>query len=282
MEYIHRSSAKKLAGTCSCKLKPTSASFWPYIDQRSVDLAASMALNSKPLFPSMLDLTDLVPYFGKASPGTLFHMNSFATRLYNFTGSPLCDQAASVLWGLRSLSELVDAFKEHRDIPETASASDIQFSDRVEVLERLVHRLWYIENPATPQHVLFQTFGWTCLIHIYSKFRELPLKLGMNNMLARKVKVALETCGELNVLLATFPDLFLWEMFICGRAASDRDKPFLAQQATKILMVRKLEDAKDIIAASNKFLWPERGTEAPFVTAEPAHVSREVIEIADS
>ena len=256
--------------------------FWPYIDQRSVDLAAAMALNSRPLLPSMLDLTNLVPYFGKASPETLFHINSFGTRLYNFTGSPLCDQAASVLWGLRSLSELVAAFKAGRDIPETASASDIQFSDRVEVLERLVHRLWFIENPATPRHVLFQTFGWTCLIHIYTKFRELPLELGMNNMLARKVKVALETCGELNVLLATFPDLFLWEMFICGRAASDRDKPFLAQQATKILMVRKLEDAKDILAASDEFLWPERGTEAPVVTAGPAHVSREVIEISDT
>ncbi len=242
---------------------------------------ASIALNSKPLLPSILDLTNLVPYFGKASPETLFFINSFATRLYNFTGSPLCDQATSVLWGLRSLSELVATFKEGRDIPETASASDIQFSDRVEVLERLVHRLWFIENSTNPQHVLFQTFGWTCLIHIYTKFRELPLELGMNKMLARKVKVVLETCGELNVLLATFPDLFLWEMFICGRAASDRDKPFLTQQATKILMVRKLEDAKDILAASDKFIWPERGTEAPFVAVGSAHVSREVIEITD-
>lgn len=187
-----------------------------------------------------------------------------------------------MLWGLRSLSDLVDDFKEGRDTPDTASASDIQFTDRVEVLERLVHRLWFVEDPATPQHPLFRTFGWTCLIHIYAKFRELPLEMGMNNMLARKVKIALETCGELNVLLATFPDLLLWQMFICGRAASDRDKPFLAQQATKILMVRKLEDAKDIIAASDKFLWPERGTEAPSVAAGPAHVSREVIGIDDT
>jgi hypothetical protein len=243
-----------------------------------VDLAAAITLNTKPIWLSALDLTDLEPYFGKASPATLSYMNSFAARLYNFTSSPLSELAASVLWGLRSTAALVEAFKENKEVPDTVSPFDIQFTDRVEVLERLVHQLWYIEDPAAPQHILFQTFGWTCLIYIYSQLRDLPIGLGMYSMLARKVKTALEICGELNVLLATFPDLMLWEVFICGRAANDRDKPFLAQQATKILLVMKLEDANEILAAADLFLWPERGAKAPLATSSTIDTG-EVIEI---
>jgi hypothetical protein len=206
-------------------------------------------------------------------------MNSFGARLYNFTGSPLSDQAAKVVWGLRSISGLVVAFREKKATPDTASAYDIQFTDRVEVLERLVHQLWFVEDPANPQHVIFQTFGFTCLIYIYTALRDLPMGLDMNSMLARKAKMALETCADLNVLLATFPDLLLWEMFLCGRAANPREKPFLAQQATKILMVRKLENAKDILAASNKFLWPEKGSQAPLVASGLVHASAEAIEV---
>ncbi|KAE9378783.1 hypothetical protein N431DRAFT_499520 [Stipitochalara longipes BDJ] len=247
-----------------------------------VDLAAAIIANSKPHFPPMLDMTNLEPYFGKPNPAASSHIRSFGARLYNFTGSLLSDQAANVLWGLRSISELVEAFRDNRATPDTASASDIQFTDRVEVLERLVHSLWFVRTPAAPQHILFRTFGYTCLIYIYTIFRELPMGLNMNSMLARKVKLALETCAELNVLLATFPDLLLWEMFLCGRAAESRDKPFLAQQVTKILMVKKLEDTKDIVAASNALLWPERGAQAPLVAVGPHHTPTEVIEIDDT
>ncbi|KAH8779710.1 hypothetical protein F5882DRAFT_147184 [Hyaloscypha sp. PMI_1271] len=247
-----------------------------------VDLAAAIIANTKPHFSPTMDLTNLELYFRKPSPAALSHISSFGARLYNFTGSPLSDQAARVLWGLRSISELVAAFRENSATPDTASASDIQFTDRVEVLERLVHQLWFVEDPATPQHIIFQTFGFTCLIYIYTALRDLPMGLDMNKMLARKVRMALETCAELNVLLATFPDLLLWEMLLCGRAASPRDKPFLAQQTTKILMVRKLEDARDILAASDTFLWPERGALAPLVAVGPIHTSGSVIEIEDS
>jgi len=99
------------------------------------------------------------------------------------------------------------------------------------------------------------------LIYLYATFRELPRELGVARLLASRVKIALETCGDLNVLLATFPDLLLWQMFICGRIADERDRPFLAQQATKILRVKKLEESNDILVAADKFLWPERGTE---------------------
>ena len=246
-----------------------------------MDLAAAIIANSRPHFPSTLDMTDLQPYFGTPSSAVSSHIRSFGARLYNFTGSPLSKQAANVLWGLRSISDLVEAFRDNRTTPDTPSASDMQFTDRVEVLERLVHSLWFVEESAAPQHIIFRTFGYTCLIYIYTMFRELPMGLDMNSMLARKVKLALETCAELNVLLATFPDLLLWEMFLCGRAADSRDKPFLAQQVTKILMVRKLEDAKDIVAVSDAFLWPERARQAPLVAVDP-HVSIDAIDTDDS
>jgi hypothetical protein len=47
-------------------------------------------------------------------------------------------------------------------------------------------------------------------------------------------------------------------MFICGRVADARDRPFFAQQATKILMVRKVENKTSILVAAEGFLWPER------------------------
>jgi len=93
----------------------------------------------------------------------------------------------------------------------------------------------------------------------------------MNVMLAKRVKIGLESCreGELNVLLATFPDLLLWEIFIGRRIADPRDIPFFAQQATKVLMVRKVEERSDILVAAEKFLWPERGTDAALGAAGP-------------
>ena len=141
---------------------------------------------------------------------------------------------------------------------DTPRATDIQFTDRVEALERLVHPLWYVEDPHKPQHPIFRTFGWACLIYIYTILRELPKELGINTLLANRIKLALEACPELNVLLATFQDLLLWQMFLCGRVADSRDRPFFAQQATKILIVRKQESSDEIVAASKEFLWPDR------------------------
>lgn len=80
----------------------------------------------------------------------------------------------------------------------------------------------------------------------------------MNAMLANRTKLALETSGEINELLATFQDLLLWQMFTCGRVADPRDRPFFAAQATKILMVRKVEREVEVVAAADAFLWPER------------------------
>jgi len=80
----------------------------------------------------------------------------------------------------------------------------------------------------------------------------------MNAMLAGRIRTVLEACPDLNVLLATFQDLLLWQMFICGRVADSRDRSFFAQQATKILMVRKLENKTSILVAAEGLLWPER------------------------
>jgi hypothetical protein len=209
-------------------------------------------METKPVLPPRVDLSDLKAYFGEPSPATSSYAKTFGTRLYNYTGSPLSDQAALVFWGLRNISELLVAIKEGRENPDATSPSNICWTDRVEVLERMVHPLWYVEDLASPQHALFREFGSTCLIYIYSTLRELPKELGMNVQLAVKIKCALETSGELSVLLATFQDLLLWEMFICGRIAHQRERPFFVSQATKILMVRKLENANDILAAADR------------------------------
>ncbi|KAE8446673.1 hypothetical protein EG329_011716 [Mollisiaceae sp. DMI_Dod_QoI] len=222
------------------------------------DLAASIALMSKPLLRPALDVTDPEKYFRKPSAITASHAKTFGVRLYNFSNSTLSDHAATVLWGLRNVSEILQTIRNGTERLDTPLATDIQFTDRVEVLERLIHPLWYVDDPVAPQHPIFRTFGWACCIYIYTTLRELPKELGMNAMLANRIKVALELCPDLNVLLATFQDLLLWQMFVCGRVADFRDRPFFAQQATKILMIRKIEDPDEIMATAMSFLWPER------------------------
>jgi hypothetical protein len=252
------------------------------INQRRTDLAACIAMEAKPLLPPRVDLSDLKAYFGEPSPATTLYAKTFGTRLFNYTGSLLSDQAAIVFWGLRNISELLERIKAGRENPDTASASDIHFTDRVEVLERMVHPLWYVEDLASPQHAIFRTFGSTCLIYIYSTLRELPKELGMNVELAVRIKSALETSGDLNMLLATFQDLLLWQMFICGRIAHDRERPFFVQNATKILMVRKLEDANDILAAVDRFLWPEREPAFDAHATGVVSIWSDIVEIGDA
>jgi hypothetical protein len=220
------------------------------------DLAACIALSSKPLLEPALDVSDPVKYFRRPSMITTSYARTFGTRLDNYSSSDLSDQAAIVLWGLRNVTEILEAIHNGTEQIDTPSPHDTQFTDRVEVLERLVHPLWYVEKE--PQHAIFRTFGWACCIYIYTTLRELPIELGMNTMLAHRIKTALETCPDLNILLATFQDLLLWVMFICGRVADYRDRPFFAQQATKILLMRKIEDPSGIMAAATSFIWPER------------------------
>jgi hypothetical protein len=208
-------------------------------------------------------------------------VRTFETRLFNFTNSPLSLCAANVLWGLRNISLLLEAIHEGTEIVDTASAEDIQFTDRVEALERLVHRLWYVEDADAEQHVIFRTFGRACLIYIYCTLRELPSELGMNAMLAGRIKSHLEACNDLNVLLATFQDLFLWQMFICGRVADARDRTFFAQQATKILLIRKTENQDEILVAAEGFLWPERETVVPTRSAFVEDVTDTVMSDSD-
>lgn len=233
------------------------------------DLSACIALDSKPILAPTL-LSDLETYFGPASPETTSYVKTFGIRLYNFTGSPLSDQAADVLWGLRNVSATLESIHSGWESAD-ALPEEMQYSDRVEVLERRVHRLWYVEDPDNEQHVIFRTFGWACLIYIYCTLRELPPELGMNAMLAGRIKAALEECADLNVLLATFRDLMLWQMFICGRVADPRDRPFFASQATKLLLVQKVERPVDIIIASESFLWPERQLSLPVRTKFVLH-----------
>ncbi|KAF4627722.1 hypothetical protein G7Y89_g10432 [Cudoniella acicularis] len=224
----------------------------------TIYMSAAITLDSKPILAPTIDVTDLKTYFGLPSSATISHAKTFGTRLYNFTNSPLSNQAAKVMWGLRNISQLSEEIHAGKIRAEPNLAFEAQFTDRVEVLERLVHPLWHVENPGAEQHPVFRTLGWTCLIYIYTVLRELPKELGINPTLAGRIRGTLESCPELNVLLATFQDLLLWEMFICGRVADDRDRPFFASQATKILLIRRVEDANEILKAAEGFIWPER------------------------
>jgi hypothetical protein len=236
-------------------------------------------MNSKPILAPTL-LSDLQTYFGPASPETASYVKTFGIRLYNFTGSHLSDQAANVLWGLRNLSATLEAIHDGLESAD-APPEELQFSDRVEVLERRVHDLWYVEVPENEQHAIFRTFGWACLIYIYCTLRELPPELGMNAMLTGRIKSTLEESQDLNVLLATFRDLMLWIMFICGRVADARDRPFFASQATKLLLIQKVEKPVDVIIASEGFLWPERQPGLPVRTKVVLHSFQELGEDSD-
>jgi len=146
-------------------------------------------------------LSDLKPYFGQPSLATASHAKTFGTRLYNFGGSNLSELAANVLWGLRNISELLEAIHDGKASPDTTSASDLQFTDRVEVLERLVHPLWYVEDPTSPQHVIFSDI-WVNLFDLYIYYIPgAPSRLGMNSMLAigsklpwRRVEKSMSPC----------------------------------------------------------------------------------------
>ncbi|KAL3422887.1 hypothetical protein PVAG01_04634 [Phlyctema vagabunda] len=246
-------------GLQSPTLSPKTRRYVAHTDQ-----AASIVLMTKEIFPTTL-VADLETYFKPPSPMTAELTKDFRMRLSNFTSNGdmddleaktttrICEQAADVYWGLRNLTLYLQDVRAGKEEVETASPEDIQFSDRVEVLERLVYPLWSQDD-----HIILRVFGWTCLIYIYVYLRELPYQLGMNPMLAARIKSGLEKSGDLNVLLATFQDLFLWQMFLCGKVANSRDKQFFARQVTRILMIRRLEREEDILPASESFLWPEK------------------------
>ncbi|TVY59691.1 hypothetical protein LSUE1_G007748 [Lachnellula suecica] len=245
------------------------------------DLAGAITLSTKPVLEPTLDISDYNTYFGQPTSATVSYAQTFRTRLCNFTNSPLSDQAATALWGLRNLTQLRDDFHSGDAFPDTLLSTDLQFTDRVEVLERLVHQLWYVEDSENEQHAIFRTFGWTCVIYIYIVLRELPKELGMNTMLAGRIKATLEAYPDLNVLLATFNDLFLWQMFVCGRVADERDRNFFASHATKILIIRKLEDANDILVAAEAFLWPERHVSSAASSSSASRLDSEMVDIDD-
>lgn len=243
------------------------------------DLAAAITLSTKPILEPTLNVADYTTFFGPPDSATMSYARTFQTRLYNFTNSPLSEVAATALWGLRNLTQQWKVFHDGKADPDTPSPTDTQFTDRVEVFERLVHALWHVEDSENEQHAIFRTFGWTCCIWIYTKLRDLPIELGMNPMLASRIKTTLESCPDLNVILATFNDLFLWQMFVCGRVAAERDKAFFAGLATKILITRRLEDPEDILVAAEAFLWPERRT--PSSSAASNQHSEEVMDVSD-
>lgn len=237
------------------------------------DLATSITLQKKFYLEPTLKSPHLTLYFGPASPATSSYARTFSTRLLNFTdSSPLSQRAQDLFWGLRNLSLVLEDIRAGRASPDTSHAEDLQFTDRVEILERLAHTLWYHDNsarpprsavlpfePAVSKTTLFALLGHATLIYIYTILRELPPELGMLKLVAGRIVSLLEhmPAGQQNVLLATFPDLMVWVMFVGGSVAAPREKMILARLVSRVLLVNKHESEEEIREASHRFLWPE-------------------------
>jgi len=164
----------------------------------------------------------------------------------------------NVYWGMRNLTEVLRAFTSGSESEARDSHDDdLQFTDRVEVLERATHSLWYsdIKDPKT---LIFRLLGSATLIYIYTVLRMLPAQLRILKLVAMRMKDQMERAQDLNVVLATFPELMLWVLFLAGQASEVERRPFFARQASKILIMMKIEKEDEIVRASQDFLWPER------------------------
>ncbi|TAQ85203.1 hypothetical protein B7494_g6471 [Chlorociboria aeruginascens] len=264
--YFHRGEAIKLVNDRLAEGAHDEGTINTIVVFGLQEVVACIGSMAKPMLPGILT-GEPEEYFGPPSIATVEYAKTFGTRLFNFTGSQLSEAAAKVFWGLRNITLILESIHSGEVSPDTESPYDLQFTDRVEVLERLVHSLWYADEENVP-HVLFRSFGWTCLIYIYAILRELPSGTKMIEMIAGKVRSSLDSCSDLNVLLATFPDLLLWQMFLCGNVARSEDREFFAKQASKILLMRKIEDEESILGTVEQFLWPDR--------LAPAFLSRQM------
>ncbi|KAG0648482.1 hypothetical protein D0Z07_5251 [Hyphodiscus hymeniophilus] len=228
-----------------------------YLTTARCDLTASIVLVQDPQLEPMLFNPDISVYFRQPSLYTWENAKALGIRLLNFTElHDLSDVAMNIYWGLRNLTEIVEGFKAGIEVVDRRE-EELQFSDRVEVLERATHTLWY-SNSKDPQTTIFRLFGCATLIYIYTILRELPSELRMLKLVAMRMKDQMERAPNLNDILATFPELMLWLLFLAGSVAEAERKPFFARQASKILLMKKIEDQTNILKASQDFLWPER------------------------
>jgi hypothetical protein len=244
------------------------------------DLATSITLQKRFYLSPTFHSPHLTLYFGHASPATASYARTFSTRLFNFSdSSQLSRRAQTLFWGLRNLSILLEDIHAGRASPDTPHAEDLQFTDRVEVLERLAHALWYHEPSATPTNpapgtcprehaqapqlasdtTIFALLGHATLIYIYTVLRELPPELGMLKLVSTRITNLLEHLPptQQNLLLGTFQDLMIWVMFLGGSVAAPREKVVLAKMVSRILLVNRCESEEGIFEASQRFLWPE-------------------------
>jgi Fungal specific transcription factor domain len=248
------------------------------------DLAASITLQKKFYLSPTLQSSNLALYFGPPTPATSSYARNLSTRLFYFSdSSQLSRRAQTLFWGLRNLSLLLEDIRAGRASPDTPNAYDLQFTDRVEALERLAHSLWYHDSSETPtdpspdscprEHAqapppppplpanttIFVLLGHATLIYIYTILRELPPELGMLKLVSMRITTILEhlPLTQQNLLLGTFQDLMVWVMFLGGSVAAPREKVVLAKMVSRILLVNRCESEEGILEASHRFLWPE-------------------------
>lgn len=224
-----------------------------------IDLATAIMLVRKPRFKSLFLTCDMEAYFGVSTPLARSLMRDFTTQLEIFTDlRDLSQQAGEVFWALRNLSEFLQVSSAKKNVLDSTNINDIQFCDRVEMLERLLHPLWHVGDQGTPHSPIFRLFGWTSLIYIYDVFRQVPGNMLIFQLLARRVKVEMENCGDPGVLFEKFPDLMQWVLFLCRSNAGISERPFFTMHLGNVMPLDRIVD-RDVTAmlASQMFFWPE-------------------------
>jgi hypothetical protein len=203
--------------------------------------------------------TNLSAYWGLPSPATKIYTKDFVTRLHRFTNlQGLSEQAGKVFWALRNLSALLEAILAGKESADSPNPNDIQFSDRVEMLERSVLPLWHASGNEGYHFTIFRLFGWASLIYIYSEFRHVPCGMLIFQRLAERIRIDIGKCLDLNELFGTFPDLMLWILQIASLKASQSQKFFFRNQASKILQILRIQGERDSGFEALTFLWPEK------------------------
>lgn len=224
------------------------------------DLLSSMVLLEPPvLHPSRFVAANYYTYFGRPSTSTTVYATNLKARFLHFTRHlQSSDDAARIFWGLRNVSIL----KTTASSTDSASARDMHFSDRCELLEREVQQLLHRalrDSNAEPEksNLIFTLFARASLLYIYSMLRDLLMNVKMFEELGNILEESMDIDDkDLNLLLGTFPDLMLWMLFLGGGMAALSRKIWYAKTAGRILRVWKVEDNM-IKGAATAFLWPE-------------------------
>jgi hypothetical protein len=233
------------------------------------DLAASASLYTPPRFDPYDTSTSLISYFGPPSRLTDVYAQAFGSKLLSFTSHQyLSQRAATVYWGLRNLSQLNNVHNPNAFV-DTTDITSIQYSDQIEMLERIAVPLWLPNSRSEAHPAIFKIFGLALLIYLYVELRDIPLSVKIMKTHAARIRMEMERAGEILVdgMCQAFPEMMLWVVFLAGKAAELQGKGFFAARVARILVLNGMGDMeglgkRGIERAASEFLrlrWRQSG-----------------------